>query len=261
MKPLSSMAATLALGLALAPASYGAVSATASSGDGRAAQAVFDVVDGNLVIRLTNLSSSDVTSRRDVLTGLYFNTSRGADLNFVGAGTGDSSQVVNGPDRADLSRQWAFGSGKKALKRAGAQFALGSAALGGLFKGVGGLNFGLTSLGDDPTSGARGVRKSDLVQNEIILVLAGVPEGFDAADITSVVFQYGTKRKKDPRMIGELAMSVESLADELNNVNIKNDGKSSTAGKDPVVNPAPSALAGGLVLLSTLLARRRRPSA
>ena len=256
--PLHTMAATLTLALALAPATYGAVSATSSSADGRAAQAVFDVVDGNLVIRLTNLSNNDVRSRRDVLTGIYFDTSGAADLNYVGAGTAEGSQVVFGPDRDNLNREWNFQDGKRALKRAGSRFALGSASIGRLFKGVGNLDFGLTSLGDDPSSGGKALTgKFSLVQNEVVLVLAGVPEGFSELDITKVVFQYGTK-KKHPRMVGELAMSVESLADELNNMNVKSDGQSSKRGRDPVANPAPSALAGGLVLLSALAARRRR---
>jgi hypothetical protein len=57
-----------------------------------------------------------------------------------------------------------------------------------------GLQYGITSAGDDPASGNTPVTgEHALVQNSVVFTFTGIPNGFDpAANITGAVFQYGT---------------------------------------------------------------------
>ena len=57
-----------------------------------------------------------------------------------------------------------------------------------------GLEYGLTSVGDDPTTGNAPVTgKNALIQNEVIFTLSGLPDGFDPSlRISGVRWQYGT---------------------------------------------------------------------
>lgn len=252
----SQLCIAVAVALLTTGQAFAAVSATVSSGD-KSAQAVFDrTADGRMVIRVSNLSGSDLTRPRDLLTAVYFDTDQSLSLNYVGTATREGSHVVNGADRVNISSEWTLSGRKKLRRQTGAMFGLGAANLGGFFKGVGNIDFGLTSAGDDPDTGGKKLRNRATVQNEIIIVLSGLPEDFDpTTDITEVMFQFGGK-KKGMRLVGELAASVEELDTEANRVS---QGPAAASLKsDPVASPSPSALVGGLVLMGLLAARRRR---
>ena len=245
--------AALILAALLTCPAYGSVTATASSAGGHAAQAVFDVVDGNLIIKVTNLSKRDATSKRDILTGIYFDTSKPMSLKYLNAGKGEKSRMLRGGDPSSLKDKWAFASGSKSLQASGSRYGLGTVSMGGLFSGVKGANFGLTSANDNASTFGK-----QLLKNEIVFVLTGLPRNFDPeTGITGVVFQYGTK-KKGSRLVGDLAASVESLAHLVNKMPPLDGTNPRTGGRDAVATPAPTALAGGLLLLGAMLARRRR---
>lgn len=60
--------------------------------------------------------------------------------------------------------------------------------------GVDGLQYGITSAGDDTTTGNAPVTGDfALTKNSVVFTLSGLPVGFDpSAGITNVSFQYGT---------------------------------------------------------------------
>jgi hypothetical protein len=56
-----------------------------------------------------------------------------------------------------------------------------------------GLQYGLTSAGDDTATGNAKVTGSQaLIKNSVIFTLGGLPTGFKLTDISNVNFQYGT---------------------------------------------------------------------
>src|SRR5262249_52318516 len=56
-----------------------------------------------------------------------------------------------------------------------------------------GLEYGIVSAGDDPTTGNTPVTGSEpLIKNRVIVTLSGLPAGFDLTRIGNVSFQYGT---------------------------------------------------------------------
>jgi hypothetical protein len=60
----------------------------------------------------------------------------------------------------------------------------------------GGLDFGLSSAGDDPTTHNGGANRA-LVKNSVIFTLGGLPAGFNPlVDVTNVTFQYGTNMEE-----------------------------------------------------------------
>src|SRR5688572_7424291 len=102
------MRTSLSIALAVAMATAGtaqaaALRATASSGD-RSATAVFDRVGDDLVIRITNTSSADARGRADLLTGLYFDSSKSLSLQYIGAATAGDSRLVGGT--GSVRRGW-----------------------------------------------------------------------------------------------------------------------------------------------------------
>jgi len=58
---------------------------------------------------------------------------------------------------------------------------------------VDGLQYGITSAGDDAATGNAAVTGGNaLIQNSVILTLTGLPADFDINSIHNVTFQYGT---------------------------------------------------------------------
>jgi hypothetical protein len=128
-------------------------------------------------------------------------------LKPVSAVLGTGSSVLFGPDGGgNVGGEWAYASGLSGAPGGAAEgissagFGLfGAANFGGPNlddpESVGGLNYGITSLGDDPTTKNKAVTGKDpLIQNAVVFTLSGLPEGFDlaSATITNVSFQYGT---------------------------------------------------------------------
>lgn len=196
-------AAAVVAGAAAAPAG---MIRTATIGE-LAASADF-VVDGTtLRVRLSNISSADVTIPAHILTGMFFDIEGGpVSLTPVSAMLAEGSSVYYGPDGGgNLSGEWAY---RSALVGApwGSAYGISSSGLGlfgppDLFPGPNlegplspdGLNYGITSMGDNLSSGNAAVTGGfPLIRHEVVFTLAGLPANFDLERITNVSFQYGT---------------------------------------------------------------------
>jgi len=181
----------------------------ASAGD-QAAAVAFDTMGDRLLVTLTNTSTSDVLVPTDVLTAVFFeaNTVDPLMLTPVSVVLGSASSVLFGVSEpgGSVGGEWAYADD---LSGGGWAFAYGIGAGGfGLFSpadrfgganlagpvSVAGLEYGLTSMGDDPTTGNTPVTgKNALIQNEVIFTLSGLPDGFDPSmQISDVRWHYGT---------------------------------------------------------------------
>ncbi|MCK6456676.1 MAG: PEP-CTERM sorting domain-containing protein [Phycisphaerae bacterium] len=181
---------------------------TDSSGN-LAASVEFDAVGTNLVVTLSNTSVYDVLVPSDVLTAVFFDVAEPAlALTPVSAVVSADSSVLFGPTDPgnSVGGEWAYRAGLVGAP-AGQVYGIGSAGFGlfgpsDLFPGnnlqgpasVNGLQYGITSFGDDPATGNTPVTGSNaLVRNTVVFTLSGLPEGFDPSSrITGPVFQYGT---------------------------------------------------------------------
>lgn len=180
---------------------------TGSSGN-LAASVDFTLDGPNLKVVLTNTSSSDVLVPADVLTAVFFSTLGNTAFGSVSAILTAGSTVIYDPDGqpADgvVGGEWAFGN---ALSGAplGANSGISSSGFGifgdATFPGpslqnpdaVDGLQYGITSAGDNSATGNGGITGTDgLIKNSVTFLLSGVPVGFNPASITKVSFQYGT---------------------------------------------------------------------
>jgi hypothetical protein len=184
---------------------------SASSGT-LAANAVFDIVGGNLQVTLTNTSSYDVLVPADVLTAVFFNMAgnptltplsvvlaSGSTVLFPFSGTGtDPGGVVGG--------EFAYKSGLTGAP-GGASYGVSNSGLSPLFGppdlfpgtdlqsplSPDGIQYGITSAGDNPATGNTPVTGTNaLIKNSVVITLSGLQTNFDLANISNVSFQYGT---------------------------------------------------------------------
>jgi len=171
------------------------------------ASAKFELLGGNLQITLSNISPYDVGVPSEVLTALFFDIYGNPSLSPLSAvlglgsimwfGTTDPGGVVGG--------EWAYASGLSGAP-GGAWQGISSAGFGlfgphDLFPGTNlqgpdspdGVQYGITSAGDDPLTGNQAVTgKNALIQNSVVFTLGNLPIGFRLGDISNVSFQYGT---------------------------------------------------------------------
>lgn len=184
-------------------ATAGATSITYSGSSGiRSAEVVFDLTGTNLTVTLTNTSVYDVLVPDQVLTAVFFDYS-GPALTPVSALVSVGSTVAFGPSNGgNVGGEWAYAEivnpispGDSGISSSG--FGLFGA---GNFDGpdlqnpasVDGLQYGLTSAGDDLTTGNAAVTgQFALIKNSAQMVLT-TASGFQLSDITNVSFQYGT---------------------------------------------------------------------
>lgn len=194
--------------LALAgSASAATLNASAAQG-GLAASASFAVSGSNLVITLTNTSAADVLVPANVLTGVYFDIS-GAPLALSRASVilAAGSMVINTavqPAGGVVGGEFGY-RGDLSGAPYGASYGVSSSGLGlfgppDLFPGANldgpsspdGLQYGITSAGDNPATGNGGTN-TPLIKSAVVITLGGLPAGFDpAARISNISFQYGT---------------------------------------------------------------------
>lgn len=188
-----------------------ATDATFNGGLGTlSASATFGAQGTDLLIILTNSSGSDVLKPRDVLTAIYFDID-GATLSLArdSAIIGPTSTVLFGTTDPGgvVGGEWEYLAGATTTTPLGQNYVISSSGLdltgsGGLFPGsnlqgpvnVDGLQYGITSAGDDPDTGNAAVKgKNALIQNQVEFKLTGLPANFDpSSSIRNVQFQYGT---------------------------------------------------------------------
>lgn len=174
------------------------------------ASAMFDVSGTDLIVKLANTSTADVMTPNHVLTALFFDIDSIDAINLtpVDAVVGAGSVVhfgVTGPAMS-VAGEWAY---KESLTAApfGASNGISSSGFGlfGASDRFGstnlqgpdspdGLQYGITSAGDDETTGNTPVTGTHaLIQSEVVFTLSGLPVGFDPfTQITNVIWQYGT---------------------------------------------------------------------
>ncbi|MBI4557608.1 MAG: PEP-CTERM sorting domain-containing protein [Candidatus Hydrogenedentes bacterium] len=188
-----------------------------SSGD-LSAEATFAIDGSNLVVTLTNTSEVDVLVPADVLTAVFFSIVGDPALTRISAVLNAGSTVFfGGTDPGDVvGGEWSYLNGIGALTPDGETQGISSVGLdifgpGNRFPGndlqapesPDGLQYGITSAGDDTTTGNTPVTgENALIQNSVVFTLGGLPQGFDLEDIFNVSFQYGTDLA-EPNFPGE----------------------------------------------------------
>ena len=163
------------------------------------AEATFQTSGGNLIVTLTNTSTTDALVPTNILTGVFFNAP--VTLTTVSATTAGS--VYNYPGVTNVGGEWAYNSGFSGP--AGSNQGISASGLGLFgptnnfggtnFSGppsgeVGGVDFGIAPAGDNPATGNGGLSGEGLINNSVTFVLSGWSGSL--ASITDVYFQYGT---------------------------------------------------------------------
>jgi|GEM_PF-377371 len=200
------------------------VTFTGTSGT-KQAKAEFDVSGSTLIVKLTNSATSDVLVPTDVLTAVFFNIPSNPLLTKVSANLapGSALQSFNNPlpvpatdpGATGVGGEWGYLNNLSAEAPYGANQGIGSAGFSGttlsfgpgsVFPGANlqgpastdGLQYGIVSAGDDPSTGntpvtgGSGGNPVALIKNSVIFELGGLPQGFVLSNIGSVSFQYGT---------------------------------------------------------------------
>jgi hypothetical protein len=162
----------------------------------------------DLIVTLTDTSTADVLVPSDVLTAVFFNVS-GAPLSLTRTSAvlpAGSVVLFGGTDPGGVvGGEWAYKSGLSGPE--GTSYGISSSGLNmfgpaDLFPGNNlqgpaskdGLQYGITSAGDNPATGNSAVTGDNaLIKNQVVFTLGGLPPGFDPfTSVTSVAFQYGT---------------------------------------------------------------------
>jgi len=186
----------------------------------------FTVSGNNLVVTLTNTSAADVLVPANVLTAVFFSISGNPSLTRVSAIVPEGNQVLFAPSGqcttgpCNVGGEWAYARGLSGAPL-GANSGISSSGLGvfgpsDIFPPAinlqgplspGGLQYGITSAGDNPNTGNSAVAYTNsggkhpttspasnaLIQNVVVFTLAGLPPNtLLLGRITSVSFQYGT---------------------------------------------------------------------
>lgn len=192
---------------AIAPALAGTITLTGAVGP-RAGSVTLTDSGPDLIIRLSSIGQ-DVMAPDQVMTAYFFSLAGNPVLTPVSATLSPGSSVLfGGSDPGGVvGGEWAYREGIAAPL--GADRGIGSAGFGlfgsaQLFPGSNlsgpaapnGLEYGIVSAADDPTTGNAPVTGSTpLIRNAVTFVLTGLPAGFDVAAPGAILngsFQYGT---------------------------------------------------------------------
>lgn len=201
------------------------------------ATATFDVSGSNLILTLTNSSPNDVLVPSNVLTAVFFTLPGVPPLIPVSAVLNSGSQVFQGTTNivvpgGVVGGEWAYGTNRSVP---GFTYAHGisSSGLGGTFgagdpkftgpnlagpANVGGLEYGITSAGDNSSTGNGGITGNPLIKSSVVFTLSGLPAGFVLNNLNGLVlaFQYGTSLSEprltpEPGFYGLLALSFAGV--------------------------------------------------
>jgi hypothetical protein len=207
MKRIQKAVGILAATALLGASSASALTFTASSGS-LAASATFSASGNYLTVELENTSAIDVLNPSQILTAIFFDYTSPPTLTRVSAVVASGSTVLFGTTDPGnvVGGEWAYAGGLTGTP--------GSAALGISSSGLGlfgpsdtfpgsnlqgpaspdGLQYGITSAGDNPTTGNSAVTGNNaLIKNKVIFTFSGMT-GYALEDlqIRNVSFQYGT---------------------------------------------------------------------
>jgi len=187
----------------------------------KSASADFDVTGDVLTITFTNTATSDVLVPVDVLTGMFFDIAGDPTLTPQSVILGVGSSVLFPPSGTGTNPGGDVGSEfDYAFAAAGidplvfdANYGIGTAGMGVFgppsdftvagggtssntnLQGpvsIDGLQYGITSAGDNPLTGNTPVTgKNGLIQNSVVITLLGAT-GIVGTDITNITYVYGT---------------------------------------------------------------------
>jgi hypothetical protein len=197
-----------------APAAAGPITFEGVSGH-RSASVTFAAAGSDLLVTLSNPSPFDVVEPIDVLTAVFFSLPGDPALTRGSAVLAGSSVVLfGGTDPGGVvGGEWAYRGGLAGPGGATQGISSSGLSLFGphdLFPGSdldfpaspAGLSYGITSAGDNPSTGNPPVTGDRaLIQSSVLFTLGGLPEGFDLDGISDVSFQYGTSLS-EPRIPG-----------------------------------------------------------
>lgn len=207
---------------------------TGADMDGREAMVTFDQMGTMLFVKLENTSSADVLNPVHVLTGVLFKIVGNPTLTPVSAVLTAGSTVLfptppsPGPSECvavpttlcsgpDVGGEYGFNNAfsfMSALFKGIDSTGISGGSMGAFTGGPGGgpnlqdpvlpdgINYGITSAGDDPTTGNKPVTgQRGLIQNGVDFKLSGFTGDLD--DISMVFFLYGTSLTEFPGLPGE----------------------------------------------------------
>lgn len=181
----------------LAAEASASVTFTGSSGS-LSAEATFASSGSDLQVTLTNTSSADVLVPTDVLTAVFFSIAGNPTLTPLSAVLAPGSTVLFGTTDPGgvVGGEWAYKSASGVSSTGLGIFGPGDRFPGSNLQGPtspDGLQYGITSAGDNPSTGNTPVTGTNaLIKNSVIFTLGGLPVGFALNDIGDVVFRYGT---------------------------------------------------------------------
>jgi len=199
LKCVSALSAVLGMHAVAGPVLY-----TGSSG-GFAATVSFDIVGSQLQVVLSNTSTGDVLVPTDVLTAVFFNIAGNPLLTRNSALSGGPTYVGSTNVSAAgtvVGGEWAYRNG---LSQYSANSGISSSGLGifgagDRFPGANlagpdspnGLQYGLSSAGDNQATGNPGGVLDDELTRSSVSFLLTMASPFDLSAIGNVTFQYGT---------------------------------------------------------------------
>lgn len=195
----------MVLVLALSAGSASALLISGSSGN-LSASADFEIVSNTLQITLSNTSKMDVLVPTEVLTAIFFDVGGGTVFTPLSAMLANGSTVFYGPNGGgNVGGEWEYAHGltntpfgqRQGISSSGLSLNGSLASFpGSNLQGpvcVDGLQYGITSAGDDPATGNAPVTgKYALTQYSVLFTLGGLSADFSLSDISNVSFQYGT---------------------------------------------------------------------
>jgi hypothetical protein len=186
-----------------------------------------------LRVKLSNTSMTDVLQNPDVLTAVFFDIAGTPNLVKDSAKLADGSTVLHGSagPGGNVGGEWGYKRNTSGLG-SGVTQKYGISAVGfGIFSAsnrfdttqnlfdppsgsLNGIDYGLTSSVDDPTTGSGHVSGSQawpLIKNGVVLQFTGLPTTFKLSDITNIRFQYGSSLTA-PCLTGSLVPEPGTLA-------------------------------------------------
>lgn len=204
-------------------AANAAVMFTGTNGSNLTASITFTATNGLLTVLLTNSSLVDVLVPSNVLTAVFFNLGTTSGITAKDAVLNIGSSVIYGdatPTNAggSVGSEWAYASaagglaggtrGTSGISSAGfGVFGAGNFCGAGTLdlacadldnpQAVNGLNYGITSAGDNIATGNSGVTGNPLIKNAVKFTMttkdgAGNNITLTENQISNVTFQYGT---------------------------------------------------------------------
>src|SRR5438128_2587712 len=187
-----------------------AVTFSGSSGT-LSASVSFTVVGSDLVVTLTNTSPNDALVPTDILSAVFFsatgdplllrtsavlNTGSTTILTGGGSGSGTDPGGVVGGEWGYLNNLNVLGGKNEGISATGLNlFGPTSLFPGSNLEGPvdpDGIQYGLTSAGDNTATGNGGLQNNTLIKNSVVFHLGLNGQAYDVSDITGVSFRYGT---------------------------------------------------------------------